>query len=159
MILLTVGTQLAFDRLTTAIDDWIDVDPRSLEVIGQIGPSEYRPHNFRAQQFFAPDELDALVSSAELIISHAGMGSIITALTSGKPIIIVPRRADLSEHRNDHQLATARKFIGHEYVRPVFDVAELGPSIDELLQHSERRPVSPFAPAAMTDKLKTLING
>lgn len=158
MILLTIGTQLSFDRLISAVDEWVSVSPAKIEVVGQIGPGDYSPRGFRAQSFFEPDELDALASAADLLISHAGMGSIITALTKGKPIIVVPRRADLGEHRNDHQLATARKFIGHTYVRPVFEIDNLGSAIAELLQRSALHPISPFAPESMTTKLKGLIN-
>ena len=46
---------------------------------------------------------------ASLIISHAGMGTILSALQKDKPIIVFPRIAALGEHRNEHQLATARK--------------------------------------------------
>jgi UDP-N-acetylglucosamine transferase subunit ALG13 len=38
------------------------------------------------------------------------MGSILTALRVKKPTVIFPRKASLGEHRNDHQLATARSF-------------------------------------------------
>lgn len=158
MILLTIGTQLAFDRLTIAVDELLSAKQHDLEIVGQIGPSDYQPRSFRSERFFDPEILDSLASSADLIISHAGMGSIITALTKGKPIIVVPRRADLGEHRNDHQLATARKFVGHGYVRPVFDVSELPAHVAELLQQSQAHPISPFAPQEMTDKLRQLIN-
>ena len=43
------------------------------------------------------------LQAADLIISHAGMGNIITALESHKPIIVVNRQHALGEHRNDHQ--------------------------------------------------------
>jgi len=44
-----------------------------------------------------------------MILAHAGMGTILTAVDLGKPILVMPRRADQGEHRNDHQLATARQ--------------------------------------------------
>ena len=44
------------------------------------------------------------VQNADLIISHAGMGNIITALENRKPIIVMNRQHALGEHRNDHQL-------------------------------------------------------
>lgn len=157
MILLTVGTQLPFDRLTSAVDKWIAATSSKVEVVGQIGPSDYSPKRFQSQTFFEPDELDALASSAELIISHAGMGSIITALTKGKPIIVVPRLAELGEHRNDHQLATAKKFEGHPFVRVVFDIDKVGVAIDELLQLKKMAKLSEYAPDAMISNLRAII--
>jgi Uncharacterized conserved protein len=155
MILLTVGTQLAFDRLTAAVDEWlVGVD---VEVVGQIGLGTYVPKRFRYQDFFNPSELEDLFSSADLIISHAGMGTIISALTRGKPIVIVPRRADLGEHRNDHQIATARKFSSHRSVKPVFDVGQLDAAISELLSAGAGSGIPQFAPDPMISELRKLI--
>ena len=60
--------------------------------------------------FIAPDEFNNIFDKARLIISHAGMGTILSALQKGKPIIVFPRIAAMGEHRNEHQMATARKF-------------------------------------------------
>ena len=46
-------------------------------------------------------------SALQVVIAHDEMGSIITALEMGKPIVVMPRRAELGEHRNDHQVAAA----------------------------------------------------
>ena len=68
--------------------------------------------------FLAPDEFDKLCHDARLIVAHAGMGTIISAMTKGKPIIVFPRIAALGEHRNEHQLATSKKMkeLGYAYV-------------------------------------------
>ncbi len=60
--------------------------------------------------FLAPDEFNTLFDKARLVVSHAGMGTILSALQKDKPIIVFPRIAAFGEHRNEHQLATARKF-------------------------------------------------
>jgi UDP-N-acetylglucosamine transferase subunit ALG13 len=49
-------------------------------------------------------------SHADAIVGHAGIGTLFAALERGKPIVVMPRRADLRETRNDHQIATARRF-------------------------------------------------
>lgn len=158
MILLTVGTQLPFDRLTSHVDAWA---ARSCdeEIVAQIGPANYHPRNLRYEEFFDPRDLESLVASARLIISHAGMGSIISALTAGKPIIVVPRRADLGEHRNDHQIATARKFVGHAHVRPLFDLSDLDSAIDEMLRRGTSAPIPEYAPDHMISALRGIIEG
>lgn len=160
MILLTVGTQLPFDRLTRALDAWA-ASNRDEEVVAQIGPSSYQPENLRFESFLAPEALDQLVESSSLVISHAGMGSIIGALTKGVPIIIVPRRAILGEHRNDHQLATARRFVGHEFVLPLFDLEDPGKldtSIRTMKSKRASSPVPEFAPESMILALSAIIN-
>jgi UDP-N-acetylglucosamine transferase subunit ALG13 len=107
-LFVTVGTQYPFDRLVRTVDEWADRNP-GVEIFAQVGPSRYLPRNMRCQTFISADDCHAQVQSCDVVVAHAGMGSIITALEACKPIIVMPRRADLSEHRNDHQMGTARK--------------------------------------------------
>jgi UDP-N-acetylglucosamine transferase subunit ALG13 len=104
MILLTVGTQLPFDRLVRAVDY---LAPELDEpVIAQIGKSTYQPKNIQAHKSFTPFEFEELLKTCRVIISHAGIGTVLNAQKYGKPIILFPRRAEFNEHRNNHQLAT-----------------------------------------------------
>ena len=108
MIFVTIGTQLPFDRLIRIIDN---VAPQlDEEIIAQVYKRGFTPKNIKTVDFFAPDEFNGPFDKARLIISHAGMGTILSALQKDKPIIIFPRIAALGEHRNEHQLATARRF-------------------------------------------------
>ena len=108
MIFVTIGTQLPFDRLIRIIDN---LAPQlNEEIIAQVYKCGFTPKNIKTVEFIAPDEFNSLFDKARLIISHAGMGTILSALQKNKPIIVFPRIAALSEHRNEHQLATARKF-------------------------------------------------
>ena len=86
MIFLTVGSELAFDRLVKAVDHWCGLHNFN-EVFGQIadkGPNGYRPLNFEYTEFISPEEYCRRYEEAELIVGHAGMGSIITALAKAK---------------------------------------------------------------------------
>ena len=116
MIFVTIGTQLPFDRLIRIIDEL--VPQLNEEVIAQVYQCGFTPKNIKTVDFLAPDEFNTLFDKARLIVSHAGMGTILSALQKGKPIIVFPRIAALGEHRNEHQLATARKFkeLGSVYV-------------------------------------------
>jgi UDP-N-acetylglucosamine transferase subunit ALG13 len=107
VIFVTVGTQLPFDRLIKAIDQWCLKNPEE-EVFAQIGPSNFLPQNMRFSDFITPSEVEEYSKKSDLIIAHAGMGSVLTALRFQKPVMIVPRQASYDEHRNDHQLATAK---------------------------------------------------
>ncbi len=51
-----------------------------------------------------------MFEQAEIIVAHAGMGTIITAVEFKKPLVVMPKRAALGEQRNEHQLATVREF-------------------------------------------------
>jgi UDP-N-acetylglucosamine transferase subunit ALG13 len=111
MIFVTVGTQLPFDRLILAVNEWAGKN-QVRDVVAQVGPSTVAAGNLTIKPFVAADEFAEFVRSASLIVAHAGMGSIITAMELGKPIVIMPRRASLGEHRNEHQLATAQQLSG-----------------------------------------------
>ncbi len=123
-IFVTVGTQLPFDRLVRIVDDWAGRTPGA-DVFGQIGPTSYRPRHMRWAQFIDADACRRHVRDATAVVAHAGMGTIITALELGTPVIVVPRLASLGEHRNDHQIATARHLVDRHGVAVAADDGEL----------------------------------
>jgi len=123
MIFVITGTQLPFDRLIRIIDE---VAPQLNEdVVAQVHHSSYHPQHIKTVGFLPPDEFDKLFSEARLVVSHAGMGSILSALQQEKPIIVFPRIAAMGEHRNEHQLATAYKMRKQGWVYVATDEAEL----------------------------------
>lgn len=158
MILLAVGTQLPFDRLVRLVDDWARAAGRT-DVVAQIGNSTYRPHTLRAFPFLAPDVFQALQVESSLHIGHAGMGSILQAMERGKPIIIMPRDFARGEHRNDHQMATARRFAGAPGVHVALTDADLLGLLDNFEALAGSQPLSPVAPQSTTDALRRLVLG
>lgn len=131
MIFVTVGAQMPFDRLVRAVDAWAARGGNG-DVFAQIGPSDYRPQFMAYTRFLPPPEFAAQFGVASLVVAHAGMGSIITALERGKPILVMPRRGELGETRNDHQVATAQRFRGLGPVEVAFDEHELSTALDRL---------------------------
>ncbi|MEY9753243.1 glycosyltransferase [Bradyrhizobium yuanmingense] len=131
MIFVTVGTQVQFDRLIRTVDEWAGARARS-DVFAQIGPSNYPFKHIRAERFIDPSRFKSCVEAASVVIAHAGMGSIITALELGKRIIVMPRRASLGEHRNDHQIATAKQFAAQGRIEVAFEERELTDKLDQL---------------------------
>ncbi|KQN04300.1 glycosyltransferase [Sphingomonas sp. Leaf25] len=119
MILVTVGTQLPFDRLIRAVDE---VAPRlPMPVFAQIGRGRYQPQHCRFAANVPPVEFDDLLRQASLIVGHAGIGSVLMAQKMGKPLLVMPRRIAFGEHRNDHQLATARALEERPGIYVAFD--------------------------------------
>lgn len=134
MIFLTVGTQEPFDRLVRAVDAWAAT--HEVPVFGQLGrltADSYRPANFPFESFISADEFQERLEASRLMVGHAGMGSIISALTFGKPLLMMARRAALGEHRNEHQLATAARFTGRPGLHVAADADAVGTMIDRLL--------------------------
>ena len=106
MIFVTVGTQLPFDRLVQAVADWHAENP-GVPVTGQVADTRLRPP-FPCVAHLPGPSFDARLRAADLVVSHAGMGTILTCWSLGKPLIVMPRRHDLGEHRSDHQAATVQ---------------------------------------------------
>ncbi len=154
MIFVTVGTQLPFDRLVGAIDTW--AENKKTEIFAQTGVTPHKPKHIQHAEFITPDEADQMFRKASLIVSHAGVGSILSALKYKKPILILPRRASLGEHRNEHQLATAKWVGSRNGIRVAWNESEL---VDALNAEAFRAGdgISDFASPALIHHLKQFI--
>jgi UDP-N-acetylglucosamine transferase subunit ALG13 len=131
MIFVSVGAQMPFDRLIRNVDQWAGRRGRD-DIFAQIGPSDYKPKHIKFKEFIDPLEFRQRVAECECLVAHAGMGCIITALELGKPILVFPRRGDLRETRNDHQIATAKYFSHQGRIVAAFDEMELFRKLDGL---------------------------
>ncbi len=126
---MTVGTQIPFDRLGLMVESWHSRNSH-VELVAQVGKGGRRIPSAHCAETYQKDELDALMRQAEVVVSHAGMGSIISAQTFNVPIVVVPRRHDLGEHRNDHQMATAKAMAGRSGVYVAWDEDSLFRQLD-----------------------------
>ena len=106
MIFVTVGTNEArFDRLLLAVDGLAAGE----ELIVQHGPSPVRPSGATAVDFLSFDEMVATMRRARVVVTHAGVGSVMTSLLAGKRPIVVPRLHRYEEAVDDHQLPFGRR--------------------------------------------------
>jgi UDP-N-acetylglucosamine transferase subunit ALG13 len=131
VIFVTVGGQLPFDRLIHTVDRWAAGQQRG-DVFAQIGESASPPNHIEWQRFLSPRDFQSKAREARVLIAHAGMGSILTALEFRKPIVVMPRRAHLGEHRNDHQWATVKHLGKDVGVVVAADEGELLARLDRL---------------------------
>ena len=148
MIFVTVGNMDPFDRLIKAVDHWVLTNSHNEKIFAQIGGGQYIPSNCEYVRRLTPDDFEKRFREARLVVSHAGIGTIITALELGKPIIVVPKRASLGEQRNEHQLATVRCFKRSELMM----VAESEADLIDMLSRWDSRVIPTTEPPA--DNLK-----
>jgi UDP-N-acetylglucosamine transferase subunit ALG13 len=120
VIFVTIGSVQAFDRLVRAVDRL----PGGEEIVVQHGPSP-RPRRGRAFDFLSHDDVARYMASARVIVTHAGVGSILAALSVGKRPVVVPRRSALGEAVDDHQVELARHLHRQGTVWLVEEVTEL----------------------------------
>jgi len=125
MIFVTVGMHYqGFERLIKKMDEIAEKIEE--KVIMQIGCTKYQPENAEFFDFVDADEkiLD-LFKQARVIVSHAGAGTLLVALSFGKPIIVVPRLKKFGEHVDDQQLELADVLSEAGKVIAVYDVEKL----------------------------------
>lgn len=126
MILVLLGTQNNdFSRLLSKIDDCITNGIIKEDVIVQKGHSNYESSNMKIFDFISKDEIDNLISKADLIITHGGVGSIIKCIKLSKKVIAVPRLKKYGEHINDHQIQIIENFSNNGYIKGLFEIENL----------------------------------
>lgn len=135
MIFVTIGTQEPFDRLIFAMDN-ISLKI-GIEVVAQVSSrSKLKVKNMKTLDFISPTDFDKFFNEADLIVAHAGMGTIISALVNKKPLIVLAREKKLMEHRSDHQIATANYLEELGYINVARDVDELEIKIVDFINNN-----------------------
>lgn len=157
MIFVTVGTDLPFDRMVRVIDHWARESGRQ-DVFAQIGEGGWQPRHVPFVRLLQPQEFKARFKEATVIISHAGMGTILSALYHGKPILVMPKKASLGEHRNEHQTATARRMMDIVRVNVAFDEEELRNKLDHLDALTSGSKIDRFASASLISGIRQFIS-
>ncbi|WP_085809538.1 glycosyltransferase [Sphingomonas sp. TZW2008] len=162
MIVVTVGTQLPFDRFIRIVDELAPLAGE--EVFAQTGRGQYRPVNMRWQSVVPPIEFEQMIQRCSRIVSHAGIGTIVMAQKHSKPLILFPRLGSLDEHRNDHQLATVRALDGRAGIYTALDHEDLAALITRPLaapapveRHPERDRLRSALHAVLQEERARLI--
>ena len=139
MIFVTVGSHYqGFERLVKKMDEIAGrIDE---EVVMQIGHTDYEPVNARFFDFLESfEEIERLNREARVVVSHAGAGSILTALEQKSSVIVVPRLRKYSEHMDDHQLEIAEAMSENQRVKAVYDVDKLEDCLQSDLSFVDKR--------------------
>lgn len=125
LIFVTLGTQdKPFTRLLDAIEDEINIGNITDEVIVQAGFTKYKSEKMKIFDLIPQNEFIDYMKKADLVITHGGVGSIVTALQAGKKVIAAPRRAQYGEHVNDHQLQIIKCFEKKNYILALYDLSD-----------------------------------
>ena len=126
MILVTLGTQdKSFKRLLEAVDKQIENGNIKDKVVVQAGCTKYKSKNMEIFDLIDSDKFAELIKECDLLITHGGVGSILTGLKNNKKVIAAPRLAKYKEHTNDHQLQIIEKFDEAGLILPLYDFEKL----------------------------------
>lgn len=157
MIFVTIGSELPFDRLIRLVDDWAGENNRQ-DVFAQIGNGTFRPSHIDYRRFLEPPDFRKYFAEASIVVAHAGMGTVLTALQVGKPLLVIPRRAHLGEVRNDHQLATAEHLRKMGRIAVAYDDDELRAALGRMETFSASEKISPYASNELVGTVRAFID-
>lgn len=150
MILVTLGTQdKPFTRLLEAIEGEIVKGNIKDKVIVQAGCTSYTTKNMEIFDLIPMDEFERLIDECDLLITHGGVGSIITGLKHNKKVIAAARLKEFGEHTNNHQLQIIDNFVRSQYILELKDFKKL----DEVLKKAKT-----FKPQAFQSNSDKIIN-
>ena len=130
MILVLLGTQNnSFHRLLEEIEKNIKDEIIKDEIIVQAGYTKFQSHRMRIIDLMSKEQLEKFQDEADLIITHGGVGSIISSVEKGKKVIAVPRMHEYGEHVNNHQKEIVKDFNDKGYIIGIEKVEDLKQAI------------------------------
>ncbi len=144
---VTLGTfqGYGFPRLIRRL---LSILPPETEVLWQTGDTDVRDFGISGQRAIPERDLTQAMREADVVLSHAGVGSALAALEVGKCPVLVPRRLSQHEHVDDHQTQIASELDSRGLAVSI-EADELG--YDELLAATDRgvRTLAQAAPFVM----------
>ncbi|MCO4646486.1 Glycosyl transferase CpsG [Streptococcus infantarius subsp. infantarius] len=128
MIFVTVGThEQPFNRLIQEVDHLVETGVIKEEVFIQTGYSIYEPKFCQWSRLISFDQMSKFMQKADIIITHGGPATFMSAIANGKKPIVVPRQEKYNEHVNDHQVDFAQQVKErYDSIEVVTDISELG---------------------------------
>jgi UDP-N-acetylglucosamine transferase subunit ALG13 len=158
MILVTVGNATqGFRRLLDAVDFQAREGAlKGEDILFQSGhTSNFCPPIGRHIPFIPLEQYEQSVKEADLVISHAGAGTLIHLLRLGKIPVVMPRRKKYGEHVDDHQVELVEGLEALGRVIPAYEADHLGHAIEKA-RHTKQDP-SLFGPGDGVDLVKRAI--
>ena len=133
MIFVTLGTQdKPFKRLIKAVERQVIIGNITEEVIVQVGCTKYKSDKVKIIEYMTGDEFNKYLDEARVVISHAGVGTIIKALEKNKKVIAAARKSVFGEHVNNHQEQILDNFTAKGYILPLKRFRSLNEVLDKV---------------------------
>lgn len=124
MVFVTLGTQdKEFKRLLEHIDLEIEKGTIKEKVVVQKGNTKYESKNMELYDFLDREEYEKFIKECSVLITHGGVGSILTGIQYGKIVIAVPRLSKYKEHVNNHQVQIVESFSNSKYILGLKDLS------------------------------------
>lgn len=126
MIFVTVGTQdQNFSRLLIEVERLIRIGVICDPVIAQSGQTAFESDLMEVVASIPIETFQNYLEQSQLVITHGGVGTILSALQLGKKTIAVPRQESYGEHENNHQREIVEHFDQLGYIIGCNEVDQL----------------------------------
>lgn len=128
--LVTIGSeQFPFARGLEAAKDALD----GVATSWQTGntPADGLGLEGEVRAWWPGSELATKAREADVVLTHAGVGSILMVLRTGRCPVVIPRLHSLGEHIDDHQLQLSNTLAERDLVVVAEPGADVGPCIEE----------------------------
>ncbi|WP_218220108.1 glycosyltransferase [Nesterenkonia sp. Act20] len=107
-IFVTLGTIRPY-RFDALVDAVLAAAPPGAEIVWQLGETDRVDLPGRVHRTISVEDFDREATQADVVVSHAGVGSTLRLMELGISPILVPRRKARAEHVDDHQTQVASK--------------------------------------------------
>ncbi len=150
-VFVTVGTALdPFDRMLRWVDEAL---PRQgVTGVCQYGSSTVVPRGLEARERLSRAEFERELRESDVVICHAGIGSIRAAMDAGHRPIVMARLARAGEHVNDHQLEICRELARGDRICWVESRPQMQDALSKIrssrVSDRARRAKAPLEPLA-----------
>lgn len=146
-VVVTLGTmrRYSFRRAVDAVRRTLpEIAAPDADVLWQVGDTPVDDLPIEAKRLVPSAEIQAAIRESDLVIAHAGIGSCLQILDSGRAPVLLPRRESMGEHIDDHQRMIAFE-LDRRGLAVSCDPDLLGPQ--ELLAAMSRTVVAEPEPA------------
>jgi UDP-N-acetylglucosamine transferase subunit ALG13 len=105
-IVVSLGLHRGFN-FRRAVERLVQIIPPEANVVWQVGDTDTTGLDIEAHESLPSHELLSAMSESDVVITHAGCGSTVSALMAGRRPVVLPRRKQFGEHVDDHQTELA----------------------------------------------------
>jgi beta-1,4-N-acetylglucosaminyltransferase len=143
-----------FHRLIDAVMACPEALPQPLFV--QSGRTPCPNPKCAVQEFVGIEEYERRIRGAALLVMHAGAGSVIHAIQSGKVPVVMPRLRRFGEAVDDHQVEYVALLAEAGKVVVIETAAELERAASRAMQMQQRLPPEPRSTAILAAVTESL---
>lgn len=143
MIFVALGTQdKSFVRLLEILQTCIHEKWITDEVVVQAGYTQFHCDAMKILDYTDRNEYNRYLNDCDLLITHGGVGTIMTALSLDKKVIAMPRLAQYGEHHNDHQREIIDSFCEKGYILACNNLEEMQLALQQVNKFTPEHFVS-----------------